>query len=228
MKKVKIQLMLGIAFTALFCVFTATVKTVDVKAIGPAGTAVGFARLNEFAFDLFGENLVFYYITDWLGVAAVAIAFGFAAFGLYLAIKKKSVFKADKDILLLGAYYVVIVAVYVLFEKAVINYRPVLINGFLEASYPSSHTMITVCICSSAVMQFKARVKNEKLKFAAVFAVSMLAVFTVAGRLISGVHWFTDIVGGLFISTGLTALYGAGAGYINLRKTADSKSDGEN
>ena len=129
---------------------------------------------------------------------------------------------------MLGAYYVVIVAVYVLFEKAVINYRPVLINGFSEASYPSSHTMITVCICSSAVMQFKMRVKNEKLKFAAVFAVSMLAVFTVAGRLFSGVHWFTDIVGGVLISTGLTALYGAGAGYIYLRKTADSKSDGEN
>ncbi len=52
-------------------------------------------------------------------------------------------------------------------------------------------------------------------------AASLIAV-TVMGRLLSGVHWFTDIVGGLLLSAALVTLYGAVAAWVGDDKTKTS------
>ena len=98
-------------------------------------------------------------------------------------------------------------AVYVLFEMVVVNYRPVLIGGILESSYPSSTTMLVMCVMPTAIMQFNARIKNDVLKRFIASAIIVFIVFMVIGRLVSGVHWFTDIIGGALFSIGLVLLY---------------------
>lgn len=194
-----ILILLAIAFTIL-------VKVVDVKSIGVNETNIGFATLNQFVFGAIGVNMTWYYITDWLGIVPVIGAIIYACIGLIQLIKRKSIFKVDKEIILLGIFYIVVIALYAFFEKVIINYRPILINGFLEASYPSSHTLITICICGSSIMINKKLFNNKITKIANTLS-AIIIIVTVVGRLISGVHWFTDIIGGIVISISLLMLF---------------------
>ena len=192
-----------------FLLWTAAIQLVDVQAIGPHESAVGFATINQFVHNLTGVHMSLYTITDWLGLVPLVFVIGFALLGLIQWIKRKHLFKVDYNILILGGFYIVVMAVYVLFEMLVVNYRPVLINGYLEASYPSSTTMLVMCVMPTAIMQFNARIKNDALKRYLTSAITAFIIFMVIGRLISGVHWITDIIGGALLSTGLVLMYRA-------------------
>lgn len=182
--------------------FTILVKVVDVKQIGVNNSSIGFATLNQFIFETTGVNIIWYHITDWLGLIPVFMAIVYAFIGLIQFIKRRSIFKVDKEIILLGLYYIIVIALYVFFEKVIINYRPILMNGFLEASYPSSHTLMTICICGSSILINKKLFNNKITKVINYLSIIIITI-TVVGRLISGVHWFTDIIGCILISSGL-------------------------
>ena len=199
----------GIAAILLgaFVVWTAAVRLVDVQPIGPQGSAVGFATINGWVHDLTGVHMSLYTVTDWLGLVPIGIAMGFALLGLIQWIKRKHLRQVDYSIIVLGGFYLLVMAAYVLFEVFVINYRPVLINGCLEASYPSSTTMLALCVMPTTLMQLNARIKSQTLKRWVGFGITAFILFMVIGRLLSGVHWFTDIIGGALLSAGLVMLY---------------------
>ena len=194
---------------AAFLLWTVAVRFVDVGAIGPQDSMVGFATVNQFVHNLTGVHMSLYTITDWLGLVPVGFAAGFALLGLCQWIQRKHFLKVDYSILVLGGFYIATAAVYIFFERVVINYRPVLINGYLEASYPSSTTMLVMCVMPTAIMQLNSRMKNTTSKRWVSLALMAFVAFMVIGRLVSGVHWFTDIVGGVLISAGLVLLYRA-------------------
>ena len=202
MNKKKRNFFISTILILLAVVFTILVKVVDVKQVGVNGTTIGFATLNQFIFKTTGVNMIWYHITDWLGFVPIFIAILYSLLGLVQLIKRKSLFKVDKEIIILGLFYVVVISIYILFEKVIVNYRPILMNGFLEASYPSSHTLMTICLCGSSIIVNKKLFNNKITKL--MNMLSLIIIFiTVIGRLISGVHWFTDIVGGIFISIAL-------------------------
>lgn len=190
-----------------FVLWTVLVCFVDVRAIGPEGSSVGFATLNGFVHELTGVNWLLYTVTDWLGLVPIATALGFAIFGLVQLIKRKSLWKVDDNILALGVFYIVVMAAYVFFEMVVINYRPTLIDGYLEASYPSSTTMLVMCVMPTAAMQLNLRIKNTVLRRCAIIVMIAFTAFMVIGRLIAGVHWITDIIGGALLSAGVVMMY---------------------
>ena len=194
---------------AAFVLWTAAVCCIDVQPIGPRGSAVGFAAANGAFHRLTGVHFTLYLITDWLGLVPVFITFGFALLGLVQWVKRKRIDRVDADILILGVFYLVVFTAYLLFEAYVINYRPVLINGFLEASYPSSTTLLVLCVMPSAMLQFSRRIRCRPLRRCLNAAIAGFTVFMVVGRLLSGVHWLTDIIGSLFLSAGLVLLYAA-------------------
>ena len=208
----------------LFLLLILLVKAVDVAAVGPEGSKIGLSKLNVAIHDLFGVHMAWYKVTNILGYLAILIGLGFAAIGGLQLIYRRSILKVDKEILLLGALYVVTVLFYVLFEKVVINYRPILLPdgegleaSFLEASFPSSHTMLSCVILGSGlqlIKKYAQKSKTVQLVLTVIFAV-MLALI-VAGRLLSGVHWFTDILGGLLLSV---ALLNAWEGAVKLWKS---------
>lgn len=195
-----------------FALWTVLLCFVDVQAIGPQGTSVGLAGINQFVHRLTGVHFGLYVITDWLGLVPVAVCMGFGVLGLLQWVKGKSIRKVDLSILVLGGFYVLVMAAYVLFETVVINYRPVLIGGVQEASYPSSTTVLTMCVMLTARIQAKMRIDNKRLRGAVSAVIIGFSTFMVIGRLLSGVHWFTDIVGGVFLSGGLVMLYDAVCG----------------
>ncbi len=201
------KLCTALGLLAAAILWTAAVRFVDVQAIGPRGSSVGFAALNQFVHRLTGVHMSLYVVTDWLGLVPVTFGMGFAILGLIQWIGRKHILKVDYDILILGIFYLAVMAVYLLFEELAVNYRPVLINGYLEASYPSSTTLLVLCVMPTSLMQFNSRIKHTPLRQVIIMAILAFILFMVTGRMISGVHWVTDIVGGILISSALVMLY---------------------
>ena len=205
---------IAICMLLAFLLWTIAIQFVDVQAIGPQESTVGLATINQFVHNLTGVHMPLYTITDWLGLVPLMFVMGFGTLGLVQWIKRKNLLKVDYSILVLGEFYIVVMAAYILFEVFVINYRPVLINGYLEASYPSSTTMLVMCVMPTVIMQLNTRIKSDVLKRCVSSAITIFVVFMVIGRLVSGVHWFSDIVGGALLSAGLVLMYRA---IINLK-----------
>ena len=211
----------GLSFL-LFAALTLLVSLVDVKPIGPLGSSVGLASLNSFFAELFGVNMLWHDIAEILGYFILLYVGFFALLGLIQLIKRKKLFAIDRPILLLGLFYVALVAVYAAFEFVVVNYRPILVEGELEASYPSSHTLLAICVVCTAIVALHKIFGAKKwvICLDAVSAAVMAA--TVVFRSVSGVHWFTDIIAGILLSLALAFLY-CGALEAMLEKGKDEK-----
>ena len=202
-------LFLGSMLVVTFVVWTALIQIVDVQPIGQNGTDIGFASFNSWFHKLTGVHMTIYTITDWLGLIPVLVCMIFGGIGFVQLVKRKSLFKVDCDIIFLGIYYIIVIFGYLIFEMIPINYRPILIEGFMEASYPSSTTLLVLSVMPTLVFQINQRLENMTVKKAVCISTSIFSAFMVIGRLISGVHWFTDIVGSIIFSAGLFYIYKA-------------------
>ena len=203
----KKSLIIGSVFTIAFIVWTILIQTVDVQPVGQNRTDVGFATWNLWFHKLTGANMLLYTITDWLGLVPLFVCLIFAGMGFCQLLQRKNLFKVDADIIILGVYYVIVIGCYLLFEAIPVNYRPILMNGVMEASYPSSTTLLVVTVMPTLVEQALLRMKKNTLS--KVIAVGSIAfsLFMVVGRLVSGVHWITDIIGSMLFSLGLFLIY---------------------
>ncbi len=204
-----VKLWIALGFLMAFALWTAALCLVDVRPIGPQGTLVGMATINDMFHRLTGVCMPIYTITDWLGLIPVAVCFVFALMGLVQWIRRGHIAKVDFSLLALGVFYLVMLAVYLLFETVVINYRPVLIQGRLEVSYPSSTTLLTLCVMPTTMFQLRHRVRRPMIRRCIMVVILLFMVFMVGGRLLAGVHWLTDIVGGGLLAAGLVTLYDA-------------------
>lgn len=208
-KNGKKLLILGIALLVMFAIWTWLVQCVDVQPAGPGGTEIGFATFNCWFHSITRVHMAIYTITDWSGLVPILVCMAFGGMGLAQLIKRKSLFKVDRDLIFLGIYYVVVIWGYLIFEMIPINYRPILIDGMLEASYPSSTTLLVLSVMPTLIFQVNRRSANPVLKEIVRGLTVLFSAFMVIGRLIAGVHWFTDIVGAVILSTGLYCLYKA-------------------
>lgn len=209
MKNGKRLLIAGMVLLAVFALFTVLIQIVDVQPIGQNGTRTGFAAFNGWFHRLTGVHMEIYTITDWLGLVPLCVCMGFGAVGLIQLIRRRSLLKVDRDIVFLGIYYVVVIFGYLIFEMIPINYRPILIEGFLEASYPSSTTLLVLSVMPTLVFQVNRRSSHAPVRRTVCLFTAVFSAFMIIGRLVSGVHWFTDIVGAVLLSTGLFCIYKA-------------------
>lgn len=206
-KNGKRKIYAGVVLVLGFMIWTAMVVGVDVQPLGQNGTNIGFATWNHWFHQRTGVHWSIYQLTDWLGLVPVAVCIVFGSIGLGQMIKRRSLLKVDKDLIILGIYYVIVILGYLIFEMIPINYRPILIEGRMEGSYPSSTTLLVLCVMPTLIEQMNRRAKSDLIKKVIQWFVVLFSGFMVIGRLISGVHWLTDIVGGILLSAGLFTVY---------------------
>jgi membrane-associated phospholipid phosphatase len=202
----------------LFVIYTIALMYIDVHPIGPHDSSVGLATINRSVQHLFGINMSLYYITDWLSLVAILVALGFAVLGLMQLIKRKNLLRVDSSILVLGGFYLLLMFTYLFFEHYIVNYRPVLINNTLEASYPSSTTMLVMCVMPTAMVQFHRLIQNKTARIIVNVILGVFTAFMIIGRMISGVHWFTDIFGSVLLSSALVMVYYSADQYIESKQ----------
>lgn len=203
----KKKVLFGGMLTTLFVVWTLLIQLIDVRPVGQNETDIGFSTLNSWFHQLTGVNMTLYTITDWMGLVPIFICMIFAGMGLFQLIKRRSLLKVDSDIIILGVYYAIVILCYLLFEAIPINYRPILIQGVMEASYPSSTTLLAITVMPTLIEQANRRLNSVLIRrMISTFSI-VFSVFMVLGRLVSGVHWFTDIVGAVLLSAGLFYIY---------------------
>lgn len=208
-KNGKKLLISGIVLLAVFAIWTWLIQCVDVKPAGQKGTEIGFATFNCWFHSITGVHMKIYTVTDWLGLVPIFVCMVFGGIGFAQLIKRKSIFSVDRDLIFLGIYYVIVFLGYLIFEMVPVNYRPVLIEGILEASYPSSTTLLVLSVMPTLIFQVNRRSTNPILRETVYVLTVLFSVCMVVGRLIAGVHWFTDIFGAVFLSAGLYCMYKA-------------------
>lgn len=214
----KKNLWMGIWFLLAFLLWTALIRCADVQAAGPNGTKVGFAAFNLWFHHLTGVHMTIYTITDWLGLVPIGICLCFGVIGVIQAVKRISLLRVDPDIILLGLYYILVILAYLVFEMVPINYRPILIHGALEASYPSSTTLLVLSVMPTLKFQIDRRTEKPPIRKVTGIFVITFSLIMVIGRLIAGIHWATDIIGAVFLSMGLFLLYRYAVSLIDCRK----------
>lgn len=209
MKKRSINIILAILFYLAFAVFTYLVKTYDVAAIGPLGSEVGFASLNKAIMDSITPSEMLYELTNLLGYFSIFICAIFGLVGAKQLFTGKSLKKVDPDIICLGILYILAIAVYVIFNFVVVNYRPVLEEGLLAASYPSSHTVLGICVFGSLIVEIRRRIADPAKALIEEISCWAFLCLIVGMRLLSGWHWTTDIIAGVILSLALIFTYKA-------------------
>ncbi len=205
MKNRTALLALSALFGGLFLLTLVLLRTVDVAAVGPAGTSIGLSHANAAFHQLTGEHPMLYRVSSLLGYGILALAGLMAVLGLIQLIQERSLRKVEPAFLLLGGLYALTLALYALFEVVVVNYRPVLEAGqsFPEASFPSSHTMLAIVILGSVSLLIERYVYDEVYCAFLKLVCRLVMAVTVVTRLLSGVHWLTDILAGVFLGAAL-------------------------
>ena len=186
-------------------VFTAAVSFLDVRQNPDGGQNIGLSTVNLAFHNAFPYNGLLYNISEYAGYVPVLFALFFAIMGAVQAFKHKSLKKVDNAFYFLAVYYVAVGFVYLIFEKFCVNVRPIMLDGEWEASYPSSHTLFAITLSASTILVnniFYAKSKWHKVLniLAIIFMISVPIM-----RLFSGVHWLSDIVGGVVISATLVS-----------------------
>lgn len=199
----------GCLLVAVFAIWTVLIQTVDVQPVGQNGTDIGFATSNCWFHELSGVHMSIYTITDCLSFVPFLICIVFGSIGFTQLRKRRSLLKVDYDILFLGIYYAIVIVAYFIFEIIPINYRPILIEGVMEVSYPSSTTLLILSVMPTLIEQVNRRIEKVIIKKGITVFTICFSLFMVLGRLVSGVHWFTDIIGGVLLSSGLFSIYKA-------------------
>lgn len=218
---VKKSFILSGIFALLSILLIVLIKLVDVAPIGPCGSAIGLSSLNGALKNALGESALLDKLTDLLMLLAIAAVAVFAVIGVIQLFKRKSLWRIDAEILCLGGAMVLLAFLYAFFEVVVVNYRPVLDEGELAASFPSSHTLLALSVFLCLIFILGSYLKKPSLLLALKIAAGALAGISVVGRLLSGVHWFTDILGGVLIGFAVVFLFAAVLSLLKSKEKAE-------
>ena len=117
MSKRKKYFIIAVVLFIVSVIYTLLVKNVDLKAIGPNESVVGFGSLNEWFKGLVGVNDSWYKITKYLGIVPFLICAFYGLIGVGQLIKYKKISKIDKRLIFLGILYVLMLPILNIYKK---------------------------------------------------------------------------------------------------------------
>lgn len=203
MKKYRYWVLTGFGLF-LFVIWTILVKTVDVVQIPNVGP-LGFYHFNVETLQktaLSHDMDKFSKISDVLLYLSFLTVAAYAVLGLYQLIKRKSFKKVDSIIYLLLGVYITTVVLYFILALSKINYAPILSEGKLKASYPSTHLFIcSTYFIIGLIALFQYKKFNLTIKIILSAVVSLICIGVCVTRIYSGHHYITDIIGSIFLTT---------------------------
>lgn len=206
-----IGIITGIISLVLFIALIVCLKKVDV-APHEVGS-IGLHTLNVEVREEIGTNMDYYKMSDILGYLSFLTVLFFVILGAYQLVKRKSLKKIDKEIWCVAILYICMGIVYVLFDKVIVlNYRPIMLDGVFEPSFPSTHTFLSICLLGSMMVMnnlyFDKLFKKNAVRRLILNMILIVMMFGIIYlRLFSGVHWFTDILGGILLGTAFVAFF---------------------
>lgn len=205
-KKNLIWWILAATMLVAFSVWTVLIKTVDVRAVGADGVVVGLAGLNDWWWGLCGTKAVAKLLSDLVGYLVLVLLVGLAVWQVVVAIRGRSL-RLARHWWVLDGVIVALLVCYLVFELVVVNGRPLLVDGALKASYPSTHTLLFAVVLPLVAATVWREINNRPLRFTVAAVCGVLLVAGVILRAIAGVHWLSDIIGGLFLAATLVFTY---------------------
>lgn len=144
-------------------------------------------------------------ITDIILISSILSLSVFAILGLCQLFSRKSIKKVDRSLLAMFIPLILMAVAYFVFNHFLIwNVRP---NGSGEASFPSSHVMVvsTIFFCIALILP---QYIHSKLACASLnLLMLLLIVFTAIGRVVSNMHWMSDVFGALAFSAIFAFVY---------------------
>lgn len=150
-------------------------------------------------------------ITDIILVAALAVFAVFAILGLCQWVKRKSLKKVDKPLLLSLIPLSLMAATFIIFEKfLVLNTRP---NGSGEPSFPSTHTMVVATIFLLTAIILPNYIKSKTARVIMDIVMLLFIILVSVGRVLANMHWVSDVVSGLIFAVIFAVIY-----YLILRR----------
>ena len=204
-----IYLIVACVLLAAFIALTICLLLVDVRAAGESGAEVGFATINQKVWQAIGQSAAALTVSEVCGLCMIAAVGAFGITGLVQVIRRKGFLRADKELYVMAGGLMLLAAAYVFFEIFVVNYRPVLDGGELAASYPSSHAMLATAVAGMGMAYLHSRQRKGVLINVLIGLLNGVSVATVACRLLGGVHWLSDIVGGVLLGMVIVYAYRA-------------------
>lgn len=199
MKKfINLYTILGCASLFLFILLMILLNA-DKAVIAESGKEVGLSSINNLVKYSYKENLDL--MTDLLFYVTFTVVVFEGCLGIIQLVTRKSLFKVDKEIIIFGISLVVMVVLWLVFDHLLkINVRPIDAN---EGSFPSTHVMMAtfLALASHAFICMKYETRLPKY-LSLVLAIIIISTITF-GRVACGMHYITDVTGGLFMGLAL-------------------------
>ena len=192
--KNKIYLLIGFGFFCLFCILM-ILLSFDVSVIAKSGEPVGLSHINNLM--QYNENHTIDKISDVLLYLSFAIIVIGAVIGILQLVKRKSLYKVDIEIIFLGIFFVLSIIIWIVFDKFIkVNVRPI---GSDDGSFPSTHVLLTTFLLLSGHGLCCIYLDKKLYKYGSLVLAILLIIIVTIFRLVSGMHYITDVLGGLLL-----------------------------
>ena len=195
----------AVACTVIFILFTIMVTALDGQTVD--GHRLGLATMNGWWRDLVGVNAAWRVVSDVVAVGTVFGAVGLLIVQIVAVVRGRGLRPVVRDWWGVDLVLISLGICYGLFQIVVINYRPLLMHGVAEASYPSSHVLLFATVWPLLILTLWRMTKRRWVRVTVMVVGMMVMLAGIVARALSGYHWLSDLVGGVLLGVTLVAWY---------------------